>query len=328
MAWRRRQALSSLFSNCESQMPSSDRICQKILLDNGTLLVAENDKLVEIHTFYAHLFSSSGNSSATSFACSHTFRKTHDRLIDIQKRTLNRPPTLKEIKETLDSFPRNKWPRIDSLTIEVYKCFWAFISNDLFAFVLSFWSTCSLPDKVKEGVIKPVPKKPNKQWLANWRPLTMLTTLYKLLAKLAANRLKPLLPQLISHQQTGFVSRWNILENISIAWVTRDWIIHTKTPALFIQLDFEKAFDRIEHSYIWETLERLDLGSTFLELVKAWILDVSSKVHVNGLFIEDILVTRGVRQGYPLSPFLFSLATQPLMEHLQDLLDTRNLQGL
>lgn len=97
--------------------------------------------------------------------------------------------------------------------------------------------------------------------------------------------------------------------------MTRDWLIHTKTPALFLLLDIKKAFDRIEHSYIWETLERLGLGDTFLELAKTLIFDASSKVHVN-IFTDENPHKHGVRQGFPLSPFLFSLATQPLMEHL------------
>lgn len=123
----------------------------------------------------------------------------------------------------------------------------------------------------------------------------MLDTLYKILAKLLANRLKPLLTALISPQQTGFVLGWNILHNISLAWLTKDWLQHTKTLALFLQLDFEKAFDRIEHSYIWETMECLGFSGKFLELTKALILDAFSKVHVNGLFTDQIPVTRGVR---------------------------------
>lgn len=184
-----------------------------------------------------------------------------------------------------------------------------------------------LPHKVKDGVVKLIPKKPDKQRLQDWRPLTMLNTLYKLLTKLLANRLKVVLPQLISPQQTGFVPGRNILDNIALAWMTKDFINHNKIPALFLQIDFEKAFDRIEHSYLWAVLEKLGLGGKFLELTKALATDASSKAHVNGLFTDDIQVTRGVRQGCPLSPLIFALATQPLMDHLQHLLDTQ-LEGI
>lgn len=101
-------------------------------------------------------------------------------------------------------------------------------------------------------------------------------------------RLRLVLPRIILPQQTGFVPGRNILENISIAWLTRDWLHHTGLPALFLKLDFEKAFDRIEHSYIWETLKQLGFGDLFIALVKGLIEDSFSKIHVNGLFSEEI----------------------------------------
>lgn len=64
--------------------------------------------------------------------------------------------------------------------------------------ITSFWNSCTIPQKVKDGVIKLVPKKPVKLWLSDWRPLTMFNTLYKLLAKILANQLKNILSQLVS----------------------------------------------------------------------------------------------------------------------------------
>lgn len=110
--------------------------------------------------------------------------------------------------------------------------------------------------------------------------------------------------------------------------MTRDWINHTKTLALFLQVDFEKAFHHIEHSYLWDTLEYLGLGGNFLELTKALATKALFKVHVNEYFTDDISVTREVHQGYPLSPLLFTLATQPLIDHLQNFLATNRLQAL
>lgn len=136
------------------------------------------------------------------------------------------------------------------------------------AIVEEFWMSHSLPDRIKERLIKLIPKKMDKKLLKDWRPLTILNTTYKILAKLLAIRLKRVLPSLISKQQTGFILGRHILENISIAWLTIDWIQKNLIPSLFLKLDFEKAFDRVDHSYIWETMHLLGIGSHFIKLVK------------------------------------------------------------
>lgn len=76
--------------------------------------------------------------------------------------------------------------------------------------------------------------------------------------------------------------------------MTKDWLHHTKMPALFSPNRLQKAFDCIEYEYLWNTFEHLGLGGKFLDLAKALAIDAYSKVHVNGLFTEYIFVTWGV----------------------------------
>lgn len=173
----------------------------EILLEDGTLLVTENGILKEIHTFYANLYCSSGQSSEVTQSKAHIFRNTRNKVTDTQNRRLNQLPTLVEVKGVIDSLTKNKSPGIDGLTVKVYRNCWEFIASGLLEFIHDFWQSSSLPDKVKEGIIQLVPKNPDKQRLADWRPLTMLNTLYKILTQLLANRLKLLLSTLISHNK-------------------------------------------------------------------------------------------------------------------------------
>jgi hypothetical protein len=141
------------------------------------------------------------------------------------------------------------------------------MAEDFLAMALEYWKTGELTSKLKEGLIKILPKKADKRRLKDWRPLTMLNVAYKIIAKLLALWLRIVIPSLIAPQQTGFVPGQNILENISLAWLTADWLHTQNQSALFLSLDFEKAFDRVEHSYLWETLEWLGLGGIFLQLI-------------------------------------------------------------
>lgn len=110
--------------------------------------------------------------------------------------------------------------------------------------------------------------KEGKHRLKDWRPLIMLLVLYKLIAKLLALRFSPHSKFLVRPQQTGFILERFILENVSLSWMTHDWVVRHKVPTLILKLDFGKAFDRVEHPYIWAVVEKVGLGGTFLKLVQ------------------------------------------------------------
>jgi hypothetical protein len=178
----------------------------------------------------------------------------------------------------------DKSPGADGLMSEVFKAYWHFMQQEFLLMVLAFPETGELAYTIKEGVIKLLPKKPDKRRLWDWWPLTMLTVVYKIIAKLLALRLKVLLPQLISPQQTGYIPGRHILENISLAWLTHDWVKATSHSALFLSLDFEKACDRINHEYIWSIMAMLGSGAHFILLVQSLLTNATSQVFVNGMF--------------------------------------------
>lgn len=135
----------------------------EILLEDGTLLVIEHNKLKEIYTFYSNLFTTTSNSSQVDSARDKLFSHIKNTLTDRQRRQLIETPILEELRKTLFAFPKNKSSGLDGLTIEVYNRCWPFIANDLHQFVTYFWDTCMIPHKVKDGVIELIPKKPDKQ---------------------------------------------------------------------------------------------------------------------------------------------------------------------
>lgn len=112
----------------------------------------------------------------------------------------------------------------------------------------------------------------------------MMPIIYKLITKLLAKHFSPYNVDIVNIQQMGFIHDHHILENISMAWLMQDWVVHHILPTLFLKLDFKKAFNCMDHEYIWDVLTKLGLGGKFLTLVKGLLTHVGSKVHVNGHF--------------------------------------------
>lgn len=164
-----------------------------IQLEDGTIIPSESGKIKEIHNFYSSMFTSSGYNARIASARNTILENTMSKITDIDKTRMETCPTLNELKSILDLFPKKKSPGIDGswdgLTSEVYEACWSFLGEDFLALVLAFWETTSLPHSFKTGVLKLIPKKPDRRFLKDWSPLTMLTIVYKVIAKLLAMRL-------------------------------------------------------------------------------------------------------------------------------------------
>jgi hypothetical protein len=92
------------------------------------------------------------------------------------------------------------------------------------------------------------------------------------LAKLLATRIGRILPIIVNDKQTGFAPKRQSLDYISIAYLVRGWAEESQIPILFLKLDFEKAFDRVDFDYLWQTLDKMGLGGKLLQLVKGLVI--------------------------------------------------------
>ena len=146
----------------------------------------------------------------------------------------------------------------------------------------------------------------------NWRPLTLLNTDYKIVTKAIANRIKKFLPKIIDCSQTGFIKGRNIGENIRLIQETIEMLEKENMPGLLFFADFEKAFDSISHKYIIKCLESFNFGTDIIKWVKCFYQGANSCVQNAGFMSNFFSISRGVRQGCPLSPYLFILCIEIL----------------
>ena len=159
--------------------------------------------------------------------------------------------TKAECFQALKSMKSGKTPGSDGLPIEFYKVFWHKIWDCLLNTINYAYTEGKFSISQRRGIIKLIPKKDAEPYFVkNWRPVTLLNSDYKIAAKAIANRLQNLLPKLINSDQTGFLKGRFIGENIRLIDGLINHTAARNIPGLLMFLDFEKAFDSVEWSFI------------------------------------------------------------------------------
>ncbi len=218
-----------------------------------------------------------------------------------------------EIGTAIDQLKNGKSPGIDGLSADFYKVFKAVLCPILNELYIDIFRKGYLTNSMKKGMVKIIYKrKGDKRDLKNYRPLSMLNTDYKILSKILANRLKIVVPNIITTNQTYAVIKRDITDVINnirdIIWYMKE----EKETGYIISVDLEKAFDRVEHKYLIDVMERFGFGENFLNWIKCLYKDITSCVNVNGFLTEDFKITRSIRQGCPMSALLYTIVSEAL----------------
>ena len=235
------------------------------------------------------------------------------KLTDDQKLSCEGELSAAECFESLKTMEMGKSPGTDGLPAEFYKVFWNDVSTNLLASLNSLLSKGHLSISQRRGLITLIPKK-NKpqQFLKNWRPISLLNCDYKIAAKAVATRMKRVLPDIINNDQTGFLKGRSISENVRLLNSVISYAEQQNIPGMLLFIDFEKAFDTLEWKFLEKTLCLYNFGDSLITWIRLLYTDISSSIQNNGWSSEFFKLNRGVRQGCPLSPYLFILCVEIL----------------
>jgi hypothetical protein len=197
----------------------------------------------------------------------------------------------------------------DGFSACFYQHNWATVHPEVCSAILHFLNTGNMDARINTTHIALIPKKLSPASIMDFRPISLCNVIYKLISKVLANRLKVVLPDIISPTQSAFLPGRLITDNIFATYETmhsmqtRMW---SKTGYIGLKLDMSKAYDRVEWEFLEATMRRLGFDEKWVNLVMTCVQTVTYSVVVNGNPVGNIRSSRGIRQGDPISPYLFS----------------------
>ena len=234
--------------------------------------------------------------------------------------------TADEIKAALFQMGPTKAPGPDGMNALFYQKFLHVVGDNVVTAVLDYLNSGSMIPSINHTNIVLIPKVKTPEKMSDFRPIGLYNVIYKIISKVLANRLKQILPDIISPTKSAFVPGRLITDNVMVAYET----LHTmhsrkkgKKGSLTLKLDISKAYDRVEWPFLQGVMAKLGFPEKWINWVMGYVTTPSFSVLINGKPFGNIYPTRGIHQGDPLSPYLFLLC----VERFTSLLAKAEMEG-
>ncbi|XP_028095770.1 uncharacterized protein LOC114293006 [Camellia sinensis] len=243
---------------------------------------------------------------------------------------LTRPFCDEEIKSAAFQLGAFKAPGPDGFPGFFYQNYWDEVGGSVCTAVRSFFNGGYILRELNQTNLVLIPKVSNRTLLSQFRPISLCNFILKIITKLLPNRLKGILKSLISPNQSAFVSGRLIQDNVIVAHEAFHSLKLRKSGLvgqMAIKIDFDKAYDRIESDFLAMVLRKMGFDSQWVHWVMECVSTVSFSIFANGEKRASFVPSRGLRQGDPLSPYLFIIVADVLSKLISHSLQNREISG-
>lgn len=244
-------------------------------------------------------------------------RKLRTTLTQEQRSQLSAPFVIAELNSVKRTLPKNKVPGPDTLPYEFYTSVWAELRSYLLDIANTIATDATCPDDMCTSTIVMKYKQGDRCERTNYRPLSLLNTDYKIIAKLLAARTSRVLPTIIHADQHGFVKGRSIGDAIISLKLLEEYCIKENESMIAFMSDISKAYDTVDRRYLKKVLQAFGFPTSYLHCFDAFHTHTQARVLTNGALSDMFPIYSGVRQGCPWAPLLFIIMAETLAEAIR-----------
>ncbi|KAL8130357.1 LOW QUALITY PROTEIN: hypothetical protein V2J09_019512 [Rumex salicifolius] len=216
------------------------------------------------------------------------------------------PFTDKEIAHAVRQMGALKAPGPDGYQPTFFQKSWEVVGSSMISAVKDFFATSSMPSGVNETLIALIPKIENPSQICNFRPISLCNVLYKTVTKVLSNRMQPILGDLIGPTQDNIILAQEIVHSMNYKKGAKGWML--------LKVDLEKAYDHLRWDFLVDTLHDAGFPDKWVGWISECVSTASLRVLLNGEATTQFQPSRGIRQGDPISPYLFILCIERLSQ--------------